>query len=160
MLILLLTVGLLAPTGWAEKLKLTKAEALTLIARYKANPLSQDGQDISKGLVVWITETNDVTITLSAETCPFINEKTSKEDGGALLGAYSIGNAEAQLQSGKVSNHSYEGVLMMLQVYELLKQREPKFRSPSLENYAKQEAQGRLKARMDKITRSAQLQVA
>jgi hypothetical protein len=99
--------------------KIPREKLLAAIQQYKADPLGEEGQKLGAALALYSEKSHDISITIDAKCCPFVKDRDKDKDLGAnLLTAYVVGNMEPQVQKSVKANHAYEGVLLMLEVYE------------------------------------------
>lgn len=129
---------------------LSREQVRSLVARYKVNPISQQGREAGRALLRYAVESDAVKITMGPKTLPFMDEELAGDAEAVLMGAFVVGCVDAQLAEKTVNDFSYEGVLYMLTVYEQMKASDPNLRSPSLERYVQLRSTGKLKAQTAK----------
>lgn len=123
-------------------------QIIPLIARFKANPVGPQAREISRNIVLYSIQSEEVEVSMSTGTSAefFFKENLPDEAAAILMGAFLVGNIEPQLQKKVAKDHSYEGVVYMLSVYRQLKAKDGKLHSPSLERYLQLQSSGTLKS--------------
>jgi len=99
----------------------------------------------------------DVLIVFAPRYLPFILDETLQDDekklesAAILMAAYVAGSCLPQLRTKETRNFAYEGILQMLETYQMLRIGEHIEQFPSLDEWIKLKAAGKLKAHVEQM---------
>src|SRR4051812_30867432 len=148
---ILLAIALLVQpaTGPSNSAKLmTRDEAIKTIDRFLENPkLGEDAQAIMK----FAEESEDCMIAVDEKAAPWAVKKPPYEQAKVLVAAYVAGDIKSQLQSKKVEDDPYAGMLAAIKVYNKLRETDKNLKIPEIEEQIVMENKGELKAHAEKI---------
>lgn len=98
--------------------------ALKAIRSFKRDPLGSEAPQALQTAVFFSRDSDTVIITLAPPYMPWIqNEQYPEAVRQVLMFAYMIGNTEAQLVKKVRKDHSYEGALFTIDIYQALRSR-------------------------------------
>lgn len=125
-------------------------DAMAAIALFRKDPTAKDAQAALAVITNFAVKSKAVMVKITEQSVPWAVEgSTVPEEASILLtGAFLAGNIEAQLRSNIKGDSPYEGALLVLQVYKLLrsKNRMPAFEQ--LDQWQELETKGKLRAHM------------
>ncbi len=125
-------------------------KVLVAIKTFKKNPLDDEGDIAMKNIVDFAESSEDITVTIDAKYCPWINEGENKNDH-ILLAAFIAGNIESQLEKSEQNNCTYDGILQEISTYKYLRKKKAIEQIKSLENWIKLQQSGSLKKYIEKL---------
>jgi hypothetical protein len=141
--------GPAAPTNAAGEPGAPKhRDMLEAIDRFFAAPLDTSRDETTR-LLSFVSESSDVNVILSEQVMQWTSDGVPESASSMLLLAYMLGDASAQLRTGKKADDVHGGVDGVLKVYRVLKTRSVK--SPTLDHLLELESQGKLGAYLDQL---------
>jgi hypothetical protein len=126
------------------------AEVLSAIERFDKNAVTVSTYEAAPIIIKFAEESEDVNISIGAETAPWIDEKWKMDESmeetirGMILAAYIGGNVRSQILSKKNQDDPHSGWLLVLSVYDQFRTKID-FRSPAIERLRDLQAKGLLK---------------
>lgn len=116
---------------------------------YGQTPLTEEGQSAGAILFMYASKSNDIKIALREELVPWI--KTADPDDPVsqqLLVAYIAGNVKSQFERSEAIDDPYSSIIMVLKIYDLIKQKDPDLTIPELDQFAALQAKHQLKGHL------------
>jgi len=136
-----------------------RKEVLDAIKAFREDPLSKEGLAAGRTIIVFAEASDDVMVTIGLHTCPWLREKEYKH-GTTLLVAYVAGNVRVQLQKAVARNHTYEGVLQVIETYGQLRAKKATEPVKPVEDWIKLQKAGGLKEHIESELKEAASQPA
>jgi len=118
------------------------------IAHYMRDPLSEDGMAAGSFVLRFAQESPNIQIALSKKIIPWITADKKLPHADELFMAYLVGNVQSQVLRQKALDNPYAGMLMVFEVYELIKQKEGGVSIKSIDQLQQIHSQGRLRRHM------------
>lgn len=128
----------------------TREEVSAAIARMEAKLVSGASVDAARVVLNFAEQSDDVEISITPETVPWLQEKWGLEPGleqsirSMLLAAYLAGNTKSQLAAGKPVDDPYAGWVFVCRGYAQFRSK-VSFASPSIDSLEKRRTEGTLK---------------
>ncbi|MBS0658617.1 MAG: hypothetical protein JSR82_10285 [Verrucomicrobia bacterium] len=132
------------PSAPAAEPLITEQMARRAIARFRADPTSQDGREAALEIMRFADKSPLVNVIISPKSVPWIGEKIEMKHNSLLLAAFVAGNVRSQMDSGNRKDDPVAGVRQALETYRKIREQVPDFRVASLEKFAELEATGKL----------------
>ena len=134
----------LAKDDW--KKHITKEEALSAIEIFEKDPVGKNARG-ALSIVTYFTKYNDtVMLEIDKNLLPWIYKKDFKyRYSNLLLGSYIAGNVKARLKGSSYKDNRYEGALMVIKVYTILKNSNDTEEIASIEKWIEMKKKGTLK---------------
>ena len=124
----------------------TKEMARNAITVFRQDTLSPRGRAAGEVVRRFAEKDDSVIIQITPKVVPFINDlKVMQEDRTLLLDAFVVGNVDAQFLRNEKKDDSYSGMTEMIEVYKLMKKRNPAVNIPDVEKFVEMEKHGELK---------------
>jgi len=137
-------------SGKAEK----NAAALKSIERFLDHP--EAGED-ARAVMKFAEESDDCNVQLDVDhVLTWASHKPNYPDSDVLVAAFVAGNVRSQLQSGKVADDSYQGLLAVFKVYEKLREANKDLKIPEIEDLQVKEKAGQLRDFLEKAAAERQ----
>lgn len=115
------------------------------IAFYKQDPLSQNGMAAGSLVLKFAEQSPYVEITLSEKILSWLVEENKPAYADELLVAYLVGNVQSQISRQKTLDNPHAGILMVLKIYELIRQKDKNFSIKSIEQFKNLQLEGKLR---------------
>lgn len=147
---LLLIAAVLSAMSCAVGAPPTRAEVSTAIAQMETNLVSGSSVDAAKVILKFAQQSEDVQISITPETVPWLQEKWGLEPDleqsirSMLLAAYLAGNVKSQIRAGKPADDPYAGWIFVCRGYAEFRSK-ASFSSPSIDSLEKRRTEGTLK---------------
>lgn len=107
--------------------------ALRSIARFEQDPLGPESEALAFVISNFAGQSYYCEIIPFEQAMPWFDTELPFAYSGPLMSAYLAGNIRSQLESNRIGDDPYAGAVMMLEVYELIKEENPRFSVPELE---------------------------
>lgn len=107
--------------NWTNEI--TPEITLEAIKIFRENPMGTDARGALSLVVNYAQNSDDVTITLLPKYLPWQAGSLGPNLEGIFLGAFVAGNVEHQLITNRKENRPLEGIQLMLDSYQMLKDR-------------------------------------
>jgi len=127
----------------------TKHEVLKAISVMEKNVSGPEAAEAAKLIVVYAQLSDDVMVDIGPDQLPWVGEDWSlgRDRQAAcqsmLMAAFVAGNVKSQIKNDKAEDDTYSGWIFVIETYNRLRSKDS-FRSPSIENLAKMQAEGKL----------------
>ena len=127
----------------------SRHEVLVAISVLERSVSGQQAVDAAKTIVLYAQDSDDVVVDIGPGQLPWISEKwglakdQEMECQSMLLAAFVAGNIKSQIKNSRAADDTYSGWVFAIDAYNRLRAK-GSFRSPSLEDLAKREADGTL----------------
>lgn len=144
-LLSLLWLALLLLPAAAET-PVTRQEAQAAIARFRAEPQTATGLSFTTPILRYMLNSPEVVVDISSRATPFFQDPIDQPTKSRLLAAFGAGNVQAQWARNTKGDQTLAGVLMMIEVYQQLRQSQPALRSAGVEKLIELRQQGKLEA--------------
>jgi hypothetical protein len=137
----------LAATGLAATQ--SRHEVLMAISVLERNVTGEDAVAAAKTIVIYAQDSDDVVVDIGPGQLPWVSEKwglpkeQELECQSMLLAAFVAGNIKSQIKNSRVEDDTYSGWIFAINAYNRLRASGP-FRSPSIEELSRMEAEGTL----------------
>ena len=133
--------------------QITNDDALKSIAIFDKSPLNEDGKQAASIILRFASESEEVTIALSAAILPWIKnkDKNTSQFNTILLSAYIAGNVKSQLLKKTASDDPFGGYVQVLKTYDQIQQAHPDFKIEEIEEFEKHQQNGTLKDYVSKL---------
>ena len=145
LILLSLTLSLVnAKDDWLKNI--TPAEALKAIKIFEKDPLGEK----ARGALIVVTNfakyNDSVMLQIDKELLPWVYKKDKKlKHSRTLLGAYIAGNVKARLNGSKYKDNRYDGAVMVIDVYKMLRDKNASEDIDSIEEWIDLKENGNLK---------------
>lgn len=132
--------------------QITATEAMKAITVFRRDPTGKDAQAALAVITRFVVKSEEVMVKISKHTVPWAAKDTDLPEHirTLLTGAFMAGNIEAQLRSHIKGDSPYNGALLVLQVYQLLRKQKKMQAYEPLEQWQKLEAEGKLRSHLEK----------
>jgi hypothetical protein len=127
----------------------SRHEVLVAISVLERNVSGQEAVDAAKTIVGYAQDSDEVLVDIGPGQLPWISEKwglakdQEMECQSMLLAAFVAGNIKSQIKNSRAADDTYSGWVFAIDAYNRLRAK-GSFRSPSLEELARREADGTL----------------
>lgn len=97
-------------------------DILSAIKEFRKDPESKNGAFAMAKIFSFTEESDYVNVIVSQDYCPWLGDDTC-DKAHIITTAYFAGNIKPQLERGINKNHSYEGIMQVLETYKKLKKK-------------------------------------
>jgi hypothetical protein len=145
----LLAVSFLALAGTGFAATPSRHEVLVAISVLERSVTGQDAIDAAKTIVVYAQDSEDVAVDIGPGQLPWVSEEWGLDKArelecqSMLLAAFVAGNVKSQIKNARTEDDTYSGWVFAIDAYNRLRAIGP-FRSPSIEELSRMEADGTL----------------
>jgi hypothetical protein len=141
----------------------SKQDALEAISVLEKSILGPEAPQAAKTVVVFAQVSDDVMVNVGPDQLPWLSEDWGLEREreatlhSLLLAAFVAGDIRPQLRSARAEDDTYSGWVFALDAYRKIRAKE-NFRSPSLEELGKMQADGKLRERARELQQQVEEQ--
>ena len=128
---------------------LTPEVALKAIALFKQDPLGEQANGALAVVLKFAQSSSQVLVVIDEKIFPFEIGSIDSAAESTFLGAFLAGNVEHQLITGTKENRPYEGILLMLKTYEIMRYRGVIDRVEGFEHWINLRNKGDLESAID-----------
>jgi hypothetical protein len=127
----------------------SRHEVLVAISVLEKDVSGQEAVDAAKTIVVYAQDSDDVVVDIGPGELPWVSEQWGLEKAremecqSMLLAAFVAGNIKSQINNSRVEDDTYSGWVFAIDAYNRLRAK-GSFRSPSIEELSRMEADGTL----------------
>jgi hypothetical protein len=127
----------------------SRHDVLLAISVLERNVTGQDAVDAAKTIVVYAQDSDDVMVDIGPGQLPWVSEEwglgkaRELECQSMLLAAFVAGDIRSQIKNARAEDDTYSGWIFAIDAYNRLRAK-GSFRSPSIEELSKMEAEGTL----------------
>lgn len=126
----------------AQAQGVTRAQVDRALANFFAEPTAPLPNRNLAVIMRYAAQSDDIDIVIDKAVMPWMDEP-SRDEGALLMGAYTAGNLEAQL-NGHRGDQPRAGLMRTFQVYDAIRKEHPDYRSPGLQKLRQLNSQGKL----------------
>ncbi len=140
---------LLHPCGpcWA----ISKDEARNAINTLLQNPASSAARNSGRVVLEFAESTPDHRVLINLGYLPWAKSRNLPDGSQMLLAAFVAGNLQAQMKKNSSNPEPYAGTLAVIAVYQKMRQANPRFKIPKVEEFIAMEKRGVLRSHINSI---------
>lgn len=134
-IILLLVLSCASLSNSSNELSWEEKQILSVISKLRKNPISSNSKSNYSKVIKYATNADNITVTISPQTCPWIGKVDNELWSSYLLAAYIAGSIEWQVLNGINDDNKKPGQDFVLEVYKVMKEADSSFISKEIEEF-------------------------